>query len=180
MNICVFGSASDEIGKIYIEAVEKLGEGLAVRGHDLVFGAGECGLMGAAARGFKRKGARLIGVVPEYFKENLIETLCLDCDELIYTKTMAQRKQTMINRSDVFVVTPGGMGTFDELFEIITLKQLDMLFKPIILYNINGYYDDMKKMIDTAISQKFIKERARNKYVCIDDGNGVLNYIDKL
>ena len=104
MKICVFGAASNAIDKSYITATEKLGQELAKRGHTLVFGAGGNGLMGAVARGVKSAGGKVIGVIPKFFKEDSIEKIFEECDELIFTETMAERKSTMENLSDAFVI----------------------------------------------------------------------------
>ncbi len=93
MNICVYGAAGSKIDAVYIEAVELLGEEIAARGHTLVYGAGASGLMGAVARGVKRGGGKVIGVIPAFFKEERIEAIFEDCDQLIFTETMQQRKK---------------------------------------------------------------------------------------
>ena len=109
MNICVFGAASSEIDQKYIEDVELMAETLAKNGHSLVFGAGGQGLMGAAARGFKKGGAKITGVIPTFFKEAQVEAIYEECDELIYTDTMRERKAIMEDNADAFVIVPGGI-----------------------------------------------------------------------
>lgn len=156
MNICIYGAASELIDKSYIEAGELLGEVIARRGHSVVFGGGAEGMMGAAARGCKRAGGRLIGISPSFFKVDGV--LYDNCDEFYYTETMRQRKQLLEEKSDGFIVTPGGIGTFDELFEILSLRQLKRHSKPILIYNINGYYDPMLAMLNNAAQQNFMKK----------------------
>ena len=134
MKICVFGAASNEIDKSYIEAVEKLGEEMAKRGHTLVFGGGGNGLMGAVARGVNRKGGRIIGIIPGFFRDETVEAIYDKCDDLIYTNTMAERITAMTNMSDAFITVPGGVGTFEEFFEVFTLKQLTRHSKPIAIF----------------------------------------------
>ena len=109
MNICVYGAASPEIDRYYIDVVERLCEELGRRGHILIFGAGGSGLMGAAARGFRSGGARVCGVVPQFFKEQKIEQLYNESDNTIYTRDMGARKQFMEENADAFIVTPGGI-----------------------------------------------------------------------
>lgn len=179
MNICVFGAASSEIDYKYINSVEKMGERLAEQGHNLVFGAGAQGLMGAAARGFKKGGARITGVIPEFFKDADIEAIYTDCDELIFTQTMRERKAEMENRSDVFVIAPGGIGTFEEFFEVLTLKQLGRHTKPIAIYNIDGYYDAMEAMFNNSVREKFVYDSCRSLYRYVTDIEGMLSYIDE-
>ena len=111
MKICIFGAASAHIDEIYIKAVEELGEKLAKRGHTLVFGAGATGLMGAAARGFKRGGAFVHGVIPEFFRDEQVEAIYGDCDKITYTKTMSERKFIMEEEAEAFIIAPGGIGT---------------------------------------------------------------------
>ena len=112
MNICVYGASSSTIAKSYINPTEELGEKMAKRGHNLVYGAGALGLMGAAARGVLRGGGKIIGVAPAFFKVDGV--LFDDCDEMIYTDTMRERKGIMEEKSDAFIMTPGGLGTYDE------------------------------------------------------------------
>ena len=157
MNICVFGSASKTIDEKYTVPVENMGEYLAKHGHNLVFGAGSTGEMGAASRGFKKGGGSIHGVVPRFFKESLNEFVNWDCDELTLTETMRERKGVMEDLSDAFIITPGGAGTFEEFFEVLTLKQLGRHRKPIAIYNIDGYYDHMVDTIKYAIQTEFIK-----------------------
>ena len=114
MNICVYGASSNVIDKKYIEVTEELGRKMAERGHNLVFGGGANGLMGAAARGVYEKGGYIVGVVPTFF--NVDGILFENCNEMIRTETMRQRKQIMEDRADSFIMTPGGMGTFEEFF----------------------------------------------------------------
>ncbi len=176
MNICVYGAASQEIDSVFIETVEKLGEKIAKRGHNIVYGGGAQGLMGAVARGVKKAGGKVIGVAPTFFKVDGV--LFQDCDEFIYTETMRERKQIMEDSSDCFIVTPGGIGTFEEFFEIVTLKQLRRHEKAIVIYNINGYYDEMNTMMEKAIKDGFMKEFCRSLYKYFDDGEEMLDYLE--
>ena len=120
MRICVFGAASPTIDKKYIEATEKMGEILAGRGHGRVFGGGGNGLMGAAAEGFREGGADIIGVIPSFFRNENIEAICDFCNTLYEPDTMRERKQIMEDNADAFVIVPGGIGTYEEFYEILT------------------------------------------------------------
>lgn len=156
MNICVYGASSRTIDKKYIEATESLGELLAQRGHSLVFGGGTGGLMGAAARGFEKGGAAdIICVAPKFF--NVDGILFERCTEYIYPNTMRERKAIMEKKSDAFVAAPGGIGTFDEFFEIITLRSLGRHTKPVALFNVCGFYNPMLAMLKEYESQGFLK-----------------------
>ena len=178
MRICVFGAASDKISDDYIKAVESFGEKMAERGHGLVFGAGGNGLMGAAARGVKRKNGEIIGVIPEFFREENVELIYDECTELIFTETMAQRKTKMEDLADAFVVVPGVIGTFEEFFEVLTLKQLMRHVKPIAVLDINGYYKNMDAFLEVAYKEQFIREDCRELYCYSSDSDVVLNYIE--
>ena len=129
MNICVFGSARDEIGEGFMALGTALGRELAARGHTLVFGAGGHGMMGAAARGAYEAGGKIIGVVPYFF--NAPGILFEHCTELVRMETMAERKTVMEERSDAFIALPGGVGTMEEIFEVITLSSLGRMRKNI-------------------------------------------------
>ena len=155
MNVCIYGASSTQIDSRYIAATEELGEALARAGHSLVYGAGGAGLMGAAARGMTRGGGYIVGVVPSFLKVDGI--LYEHCDEMVYTETMRERKQIMDERSDAFIVTPGGIGTYEEFFEMYTLKQLGRHNKPIIIYNIGGYYDRLLDMLRFTVEEKFMQ-----------------------
>ncbi len=179
MEICVFGASSKTIDENYLDAVEDMGEYLARKGNNLVFGAGITGSMGAAARGFKKGGGKIHGVVPSFFKEDgLSEYVNWKCDKITLTETMRERKAVMEDEADAFIITPGGIGTFEEFFEILTLKQLGRHKKPIAIYNINGYYDSLDKAIDNAIEEGFIKDACHRLYKLFDDVNEMVKYIE--
>ena len=162
MNICLYGASSNEIADSYITATEELGERLAQAGHTLVYGAGGAGLMGAAARGMTKGGGVVIGVVPTFLKVDGV--LYEHCDEMVYTDTMRRRKQIMEERAEAFIVTPGGIGTYEEFFEIYTLKQLGRHGKPIIIYNIGGYYDRLLAMLEYTVDEGFMREKSLHLY----------------
>ena len=176
MNVCLYGASSNEIDGKYIAATETLGEALAQVGHTMVYGAGGCGLMGAAARGMTRYGGRIIGVVPEFL--NVDGILYDRCDEMVYTETMRQRKQIMEERSDAFIVTPGGIGTYEEFFEIYTLKQLGRHSKPIILYNIDGFFDHLYEILEGLVKDGFMRETCLNLLTFAATPNEVLAKLD--
>lgn len=157
MNICVYGASSNKIDEKYIAAGERLGELLAENGHTLVFGGGAGGLMGAVARGADRKGGKIIGVAPSFF--NVDGILYERCTEFFYTETMRERKAKMEELSDAFIMTPGGIGTFEEFFEILTLKQLGRHQKPIAVLNTGGYFDNLTAQLKTAVEEDFMTER---------------------
>ncbi len=178
MRICVYGAASPTIDDEYKKTVEAMGEILAKRGHSLVFGGGGNGLMGAAARGFKKGNGYILGVIPEFFKEETVEEICDFCNELIMPDTMRRRKQIMEDNADAFIVVPGGIGTYEEFFEILTLKQLCRHNKPIAIYNIMGYYDSLHEVMKQAIGKSFIRENCLDLYRITENLDEIINYIE--
>ena len=178
MKICIFGASSNSIDEKYMQATEKLAQTLAQRGHSLVFGAGKHGLMGAAARGFKKNGGEIIGVIPEFFREEMVEVIYTECDEIIYTETMAERKAKMEDLADAFVVVPGGIGTFEEFFEALTLKQLGRHTKPIAIFDICDYYKKLEEFMNYSISEGFINDALKSLYICESDAKIIADYIE--
>ncbi len=176
MNICVYGASSNAIDKSFISAGETLGRRMGERGHNLVFGAGGGGMMGAVARGMTAGKGRIKGVVPSFF--NVDGILYDKCDELVRTDTMRQRKQIMEDSCDAFITTAGGIGTFEEFFEILTLKQLGRHDKPIVVLNTNGYYDDMLTMMKQAMGKKFVFDSVADLYFVTEDIESALDYIE--
>ena len=177
MNLCLYGASSDQIAPTYLQAVEALGEKLARRGHGLVFGGGAQGLMGAAARGVSSRSGYILGVAPSFF--NVDGVLYPHCTEFIYTETMRQRKQIMEDRADGFIMVPGGIGTYEEFFEMLTLKQLGRHSKPIALLNLRGYYDPLLALLDKAIAEGFMKEECRGLWAAFDNADALLDYLEQ-
>lgn len=178
MEICVFGAASKTIDEKYITAVEEMGEFLAKRGHNLVFGSGATGVMGAAARGFRRGGGKTHGVVPSFFREDLDEYVDWNCDMMTETESMRERKAVMEEVADCFIIAPGGAGTFEEFFEVLTLKQLGRHRKPIAVFNVDGYYDPMNETLEKSIEAEFIKASCRSLYRLFTDLEEMAEYLE--
>ena len=176
MKICVYGASSTLIDKSYIESGEALGKLMAQKGHSLIYGAGGSGMMGAVARGVYSRGGHIIGVVPDFLKVDGI--LFEHCDEIIYTETMRERKKIMDDNAEAFIVTPGGVGTLDEFFEMLTLKQLNRHNKPIALLNTNGCYNCLDMMIKDGIARKMIGEKSLRLYKLCDTPEEVLDYVE--
>ncbi len=176
MKICVYGASSQEIDRSFLEAGRALGAAMARRGHSLVFGAGDNGMMGAVARGVTEGGGTSVGVVPSFF--NVDGVIYPHCTELIRTETMRERKQIMEDRADAFIMTAGGIGTFEEFFEILTLKQLGRHQKPIVVLNTNGYYDCMLGMMEEAVKANFVIPEVQKLYVVTEDVEGALDAVE--
>ena len=178
MRICVYGAASSTIDKEYIAKVEQMGKEIAARGHSLVFGGGGNGLMGAAARGVRAAGGHILGVIPQFFADEQVEEVYEFCDELIEPETMRERKQIMEDNADAFIIVPGGIGTFEEFFEILTLKQLCRHNKPIAIYNLCGYYNEMMLVLKAAMEKNFLREDCKQLFFVSEDLEEVFEYVE--
>ena len=178
MNICLYGASSSAIAKAYVNPTEELGAKIAERGHTLIYGGGAAGLMGAAARGAYSRGGEIIGVVPSFL--NVDGILFDNCTELIFTETMRERKALMEQKSDAFIMTPGGVGTFDEFFEILTLKQLGRHSKPIAVFNINGYFDSLIAQLENAVHKQFMNPEIFELFISTDRADRLLDYLEKV
>ena len=177
MKIAVYGAASTQIDNKYVVEVEEFGKKMAKRGHSLVFGGGATGLMGAAARGVHAEGGEILGVSPTFFAK--VDGLLFDhCTDIIYTDSMRERKHLLEEHADAFVITPGGVGTFEEFFEAFTLKQLGVFDKAMVIYNIEGYYNTMVQMLEEAIEKDFMRPANRDLFVVLNDADEILNYLE--
>lgn len=178
MQICVYGAASPSIDDSFITQGEALGRAMVDGGHTLVFGGGALGLMGAVARGVHEKGGRIVGVVPRFFEHDAAETLYTQCDEYIRTDTMRERKRIMEDRADAFIITPGGIGTFEEFLEILTLRQLCRHEKPIAVFNVNGYYDTLMAFLREAVDKGFLRATCMDLFAVTDNVRDLLTYLE--
>lgn len=153
--LCVYCSSSDRIDPKYAVMAEELGRAMVARGWGLVYGGGKTGLMGAVARGTKAAGGRVVGVIPEFMKAR--ELAFDQADELVTVVTMRERKLLMEARADAFVTLPGGWGTLEEIMEILTLRQLDVVKKPCVFLNQDGFYDDLLRLFERMMAERFFK-----------------------
>ena len=166
-SVAVFCGSSEGNDTTVISEATKLGETLAHKGITLVYGAAKIGVMGKVAQGALKNKGKVIGVIPEFLKKK--EVVHLGLHKLVTTKNMHQRKLKMHELSDGFIALPGGIGTLEELFEIYTWAQLGLHEKPIGLLNINGFYDDLIKMLETMVVKGFMK--MENLEILIVDSN---------
>ena len=173
--ICVYSASSTTIDKIYFDAAEELGRKIAENSDILLYGGGLLGLMGAVAKAVHANKGKVIGVIPKAL--NLKGVVYETCDELIITDGMRERKAVMDTKSDAFIALPGGYGTLDELLEIINLKQLKYHNKPIVVLNINNFYDEMLKQFEHIIDQQFANPEYRKLYFVASDILEALEYI---
>jgi len=150
----------------YYDAAFEMGALIAKSGCSMLFGGGDTGIMGAAARGAHSAGGKVIGVIPEAL--NLPKIAYPECDELIVTNDLRDRMAKMAELSDGFCVLPGGFGTLYELFEVITLNQLRYMLKPVALLNTKGYYDRLSDMLEVMYREKCAREMCRKLYSLAD------------
>ena len=151
--LCVYCSSSDRLDPKYYAAADELGRAMVAHGWGLVYGGGRVGMMGAIARSVKSAGGSVVGVIPEFMVAK--ELAYNDADELIRVQTMRERKAAMEQRAAAFVALPGGWGTLEEILEIITLRQLDVLRKPCIFLNQDGFYDELLALFHKMIDGRF-------------------------
>jgi uncharacterized protein (TIGR00730 family) len=152
-SVCVFCSSAGGLPETYRSAARDLGRELARRGHRLVYGGGNVGLMGELARSVHEHGGTVVGVIPQGLVDR---ELAYDrADELLVTETLRERKAEMDARADAFVALPGGFGTLEELLEVLTLRQLRLHDRPIVLVNGAGYWDPFLAMVADMVAQGF-------------------------
>ena len=176
MNICLYGASSADIGANYLDAARAFGQLLAQHGHTLVYGGGAQGVMGAAARGVTARGGSIIGIAPSFFQVNGI--LYDDCTEFITTGTMAERKALMMARADAFVMAPGGFGTLEEFFEVLTLKQLGKHNPAIAVLNTDVFYNTLQAFVKEAVERRFIREACLGLYALCGTPEQTLAYLE--
>ena len=156
-NVCVYSASSTQIDPVYFQAADTLGRLLAQKGINLINGAGCLGLMSRISDAVLAAGGTVTGIIPHFMVEQNWHHKGLT--RLIETETMHERKQMMADLSDGIIALPGGCGTMEELLEIITWKQLGLYLKPIVILNINGFYDPLLDMLEKAIRQNFMRRQ---------------------
>lgn len=161
--IAVYCASSDNIDPTYAEAAKAMGHAMADQQIGLVFGGGSVGLMGTIADTVIERGGDVIGVIPQKLQD--LELGHPRCSELHVVDTMHQRKQLMMDHADAFIAMPGGFGTLEELFEVVTWAQLNFHKKPVGILNVNGFYDDLLRFIARAVDEGFIREELRHLVV---------------
>ncbi len=161
-NVCIFASSSELLEPKYFALAEELGTAVALSGAGMVFGGGQRGLMGAAARGVKRENGRIIGIMPE--RINKPGVAYPECTEFYETRTMHERKQRMEDLADAFIALPGGFGTLEEVLEVITLRQLGYHDKPIVIINLDGFFDPILEQFERFYAENFADVAYRAMY----------------
>ena len=173
-NVCVYGAGSKSLHPDYYAASEELGRLLAQNGIGVVYGGGNTGVMGYTAQGALQAGGRVIGVAPEFMAPRGV--LLEEC-ELIYTKDLRSRKQKMEELSDAFVCMPGGLGTLEEMFEIITAKTLGLHGKPIVVVNLRGIFDDLTRLAEKFVAEGFAPRACIESYRVVEDVKSAVEYL---
>jgi len=158
--ICVFCGSSGRVDQAYRDAATKFGTLLGERGYNLVYGGGRVGLMGLTADAALAAGASVTGVIPKFLEDYEVGHQGLN--ELIITDNMHDRKRIMYEKADAFVVLPGGLGTMDETFEVVTWTQLGLSRKPVVLLNVNGFWDPLVGLVDHLVTTGFARPENRN------------------
>lgn len=174
-SVCVFCGASNAIAKKYLNIGAEFGALLAQRGITLVYGGGDCGVMGAVANATMKAGGHVTGVFPVSLRN--IENEHQSLTEIIIVGTMHERKQNMFERSDAFIVFPGGFGTMDEMFEILTWKQLMLHNKPVVIFNYQGYWDPLIALMKNIIETGFAKTEVATYYHVVDELEQILDVL---
>lgn len=168
-SVCVYCGSQPGRDPAHMEAGRALGRSIAAHGLRLVYGGGTKGIMGAVAGGVLSNGGRVTGIIPEFLVDMEATRHSLgQLDELIVTKNMHERKHTMFERSDAFVTLPGGIGTLEEIVEIMTWAQLGRHEKPMVFANINGFWNPMLELVDHMRGQGFIHTAHRVRPMVID------------
>jgi len=174
--ICVFCGSSYGDHPAYRDAARAMGSGIAKAGWSLVFGGGGNGLMGDVARAAQDGGARVQGIIPAFLQ--ILEPPVSEEERLIVTPHIQERKVLMLKMSDAFVVLPCGLGTFDEFFEVAVEAQLGVHAKPIVVVNVNGYYNALDAMLHTTIKAGFAQEKVLKLYYLADGPEDALKILE--
>ena len=164
--VAVYAASSSQVSSEYIDAAAELGRTLAAEGIEIVYGAGKVGLMGALADAALDAGGKVTGVIPQFMVDN---GWCGEkLTNLIVTPDMHTRKEKIVTLADATIALPGGVGTLEELMEIITWKQLGLYANPIVILNTRGYFNPLKEMLERAVEEKFMRDIHRNLWSIAD------------
>jgi len=174
-SVCVYCGSANSVNQGYFAAARRLGTLLGERGIQVVYGGGRVGLMGAVADAARSAGGRVVGIIPQHLQER--EVGHLELDELVVVDNMHTRKRLMVERSDAFVVLPGGLGTLDETFEILTWKQLQLHDKPVVVVNVDGYWDRLESLIEHMITEGFVYHGHRSLMTVVASVDEVLSVL---
>jgi len=175
-SLCVYCGSASQVDPRYREAAVRLGGVLAARGISLVYGGGRIGLMGLMADACLQAGGQVIGIIPEFLRSREVGHGAVT--ELVVVDSMHLRKQAMFDRSDGFVILPGGLGTLDETFEVLTWKQLRLHDKPIVVADIAGYWQPFAALIDHVIGAGFAGPAMRKLFTVVGDVDQIVPAVE--
>lgn len=174
-SVCVYCGSSPGRDEVYAKAGHLLGRSIARAGLRLIYGGGTKGIMGAVAEGALKAGGKVTGIIPRFLINREATETALDrLDELLITDNMHERKHKMFEKSDAFVALPGGIGTVEEIVEIMTWAQLGHHRKPIVFGNVNGFWDPMTALLDHMAAEGFIHTAQRVKPLVVNDPEAIV------
>ncbi len=176
MRVCVFCSSSSEIDALYTTSARALGKLIAERGHELIYGGTRLGLMGIVADAAKREGGRVVGVITRSLAESGL--MYREADEIILTEIIAERKTLMESLADAFIALPGGLGTLEELSQVLSLKQLHYLEGAVVLLNVSAFYTPLLGQLERIFNGRFAKPSLRSLYYEADTPEAAIAYIE--
>jgi cytokinin riboside 5'-monophosphate phosphoribohydrolase len=151
--LCVYCGSSKRLDPKYYSAAEAVGKAMVANGWGLVYGGGNVGMMGSVAQSVKESGGHVVGVIPDFMKER--ELAYHQADELVTVVSMRERKRIMEERATAFLALPGGIGTLEELTEIMTLRYINRIDKPVVIFNQEGFYDDLLRFFERMTRERF-------------------------
>ena len=178
MKLCIFCSANQQIDPDFFTMTKELGQWAAENGHTIVFGGHDVGLMHSVSKAVKQAGGHVIGVVPQRIEE--MGRLSPWLDVHIPCVDLTDRKQLMMDQSDAFIILPGGIGTLDELFTVVSMKTLDFHQKPVLLWNMKGFWDSLIACLDDLHQKGVTRKQWRSYIIVVNTFEELKNEIDRL
>ncbi len=174
--ICVYCASSSKIDETYFEAAERLAVQLVSHDVTIVYGGGAAGLMGRIADTAISGGGHVVGIIPKFMTE--VEWQHKDLEEIHVVSDMHERKKRLLEGTDAVIALPGGSGTFEELLEAISMKRLGLYTKPIVIMNINNYYNPLIEMLEKSIKENFMSEAHRKMWTVVSDPDSIMDAIE--
>lgn len=176
-SVCVYCGSSSNVAQAFKDSAQAIGSEIARRGGRVVYGGGHVGLMGIVADAALKLGGVVIGIIPEHIRAQEVQHMGLT--KLHVVPDMHTRKRMMVEHADAFVILPGGFGTLDEVFEILTWKKLKLHNKPVLIFNQNGYWDTMLALIDKTIAEGFSQPGDRALFKVVDTVEALFTALDE-